>query len=101
MKTQIGNDEVTEIGYIFNNKYWGKGYAIEAVRACVDLAFNQFGLDKLYATIRPENAASIRLAEKLGMRKTGEYVIMYGNKEMLHDIYVLENGLPDETEWPG
>ena len=70
---------------------WEHGYAIEAARACVDLAFHRFGLDRLCATIRPENAASVRVAEKLGMWKIGEYVKIYQDKEMPHDIYVLEN----------
>ena len=69
----------------------GNSYAIEASRACVDLAFNRYGLDKLYASIRPENAASVKLAEKLGMRKIGEYIKTYQGKEMPHDIYMLEN----------
>jgi len=90
IKTEINGDEVTEIGYIFNNKYWGKGYAIEAARACVDLAFNQFGLERIYATIRPENTASVKVAERLGMRKTGQYIKVYQDKEMPHDIYMLE-----------
>ena len=90
MKTEINGDEVTEIGYIFNNKYWGHGYATEAASACVDLAFNRFGLDIVYTTIRPENIASVKVAERLGMRKTGQHVKVYQGKEMLHDIYMLE-----------
>jgi RimJ/RimL family protein N-acetyltransferase len=90
MKTEINGDEITEIGYIFNNKYWGMGYAIEAARACVDLAFNQFGLERVYATIRPENTASVKVTERLGMMKTGQYIKVYQDKEMPHDIYMLE-----------
>ena len=64
-------------------------YAIEAARACVDLVFKRFGFERLYATIRPENVASAKLAEKIGMRKIGEVMKAYHDKEMLHDIYVL------------
>ncbi|MDR0839083.1 MAG: GNAT family N-acetyltransferase [Oscillospiraceae bacterium] len=91
MKSEVNDEKVTEIGYIFDNKYWGKGYALEAARACVELAFGEYGLDKLYATIRPGNAASVRLAEKLGMSKAGEYVKTYKDKEMLHAIYAMCN----------
>jgi RimJ/RimL family protein N-acetyltransferase len=91
MKSETDGTEVTEIGCIFNNKYWGKGYAIEAARACAELAFGEFELERLYAAIRPENAASVRLAEKLGMRKIGECVKTYRDKEMPHDIYALDN----------
>ena len=65
-------------------------YAIEAARACVDLAFKRFGVEKLYATIRPENEASVKVAVKLGMQKTGQYIKGYQGKDMPHDIYVLE-----------
>ena len=91
MKSEVDGKNVVEIGYVFDNTAWGHGYAIEAARACVDLAFDRIGLDKLYATIRPENAASVKVAEKLGMRKTGQYVKAYQGKEMPHDIYILEN----------
>ena len=91
MTNEIGGETVVEIGYIFDDAVWGQGYAIEAARACVDLAFDRFGLRRLYATIRPENMASVKLAEKLGMRKTGRYVKVYQGKEMTHDIFVLQN----------
>lgn len=91
MKSDVNGETVTEIGYIFDDAVWGHGYAIETARACVDLAFGRFGLDKLYATIRPENTASVRLAEKLGMRRIGQHTKTYKGKEMPHDIYVFEN----------
>ena len=90
MKSDVNSETVTEIGYVFDNAVWGHGYAIEATRACVDLAFGRFGLDKFHATIRPENVASARLAGKLGMRRTGQYTKTYKEKEMPHDIYELE-----------
>jgi len=90
IKSEINGETVVEIGYIFNNTVWGHGFAYEAALACVDLAFNRFGIQRLYATIRPENAPSIKLAKKLGMCKTGEYVKIYQDKEMPHDIYVLD-----------
>jgi RimJ/RimL family protein N-acetyltransferase len=95
MKSDINGETVVEIGVIFDDTVWGRGYAVEASRACVDLAFNRIGIDKLYATIRPENTASVRLAEKLGMRKIGEYIKTYREKEMPHDVFVLENTKKD------
>ena len=90
MKQDLNGETIVQIGYIFDNSVWGQGYAIEAARACVDLAFSRFGIERLYATIRPENATSVRLAKKLGMRKIGETVKTYKEKEMPHDIYYLE-----------
>jgi len=91
LKSELDGVPVMEIGYIFDDTVWGHGYAAEAARACVDLAFHRFGADKLYATIRPENAASVNVAVKLGMKKTGEYVKTYRDKAMPHDIYMIEN----------
>ena len=91
MKSDLNGETVVELGYIFDNTVWGQGHAMEAVRACIDLAFNEFGVDRLYVTIRPENVASVKLAEKLGMRKTGEFIKTYQGKEMPHDIYEFDN----------
>jgi len=92
IKSEINGESVVEIGYIFDNSVWGQGYAFEAARVCVELAFAQYGLDKLFAEIRPENTASVRLAKRLGMEKTGEYIKTHQGKEMPHDIYVLHKG---------
>jgi len=90
MNSEINSKSVVEIGYIFDVSVWGNGYAIEAVSACASLAFNSFNIEKLYATIRPENTASVNVALKLGMWKTGAYGKTYQNREMLHDIYELD-----------
>ena len=90
INSELLDEPIVEIGYIFDDSVWGHGYAVEAARACVDLAFNRFGFDKLYATIRSENDASVKVAVKLGMQRTGQYIKTYQDKEMPHDIYVLE-----------
>ena len=87
---KLNSEPIVEIGYIFDDAVWNNGYAIEAARACVTIAFQRFGIDKLYATIRPENEASAKVAIKLGMQKIGQYIKTYQGKEMPHDIYVME-----------
>ena len=57
----------TEIGYRLVRPYWGRGYATEAARAVRDYAFNILRLPRLIAMIDPQNVASIRVVEKLGM----------------------------------
>jgi len=91
LRSELDGESIVEVGYIFDDSAWGQGYAIEAAYACADLAFSRFGVGKLYATIRPENEASVKVAMKLGMKKTGSYVKIYQDKEMPHDIYVLES----------
>jgi [ribosomal protein S5]-alanine N-acetyltransferase len=56
-----------EIGYRLNPDFWGRGIATEAASACRDHGFATLGLDRLVSIIDPQNAASIRVAEKVGM----------------------------------
>ncbi len=56
-----------EIGYLFLRSYWGLGLATEGAVACRDYGFNKLGLQKLISLIDPDNKASIRVAEKVGM----------------------------------
>jgi RimJ/RimL family protein N-acetyltransferase len=56
-----------DIGYAFLPEYGGQGYAIEAARAVLAHA-KQLGLKRIVATVRPDNSASIRVLEKLGLR---------------------------------
>jgi len=50
----------------------GKGYATEAARAAIDWSFERFGLTRIVSLIHPLNAASRRVAERLGERRTDE-----------------------------
>jgi RimJ/RimL family protein N-acetyltransferase len=60
-----------EIGWRLGRSGWGKGYATEAARAIVEFAFEVVGADVLYAVADPDNAASIKVMERLGMRYVG------------------------------
>lgn len=57
-----------ELGWWVWKAHWGLGYAPEAGLALVAFAAREMGLDRLVAVIDPDNAASIRVAEKIGMR---------------------------------
>lgn len=54
-----------EIGYVFNEHYWKKGYAKEACSALIEKAFED-GIHRIYAECDPDNPNSWRLLEKLG-----------------------------------
>lgn len=58
-----------DLGYIFDPAYGGHGYAIEAVTAMVTYAFEQLGVRRITASCFADNHASVRLLEKLGMRR--------------------------------
>ncbi len=62
-----GND-FDELIYVFHVQSWGKGYATEAGRATLAYVFEKSTLDKIYATIYPDNGPSIKVADKLGMK---------------------------------
>ena len=62
-----------EIGWVFAPEVHGQGYATEAARAVLDLAFGQLGLHRVVATCDPRNRASYRVMEKLGMRREGHH----------------------------
>jgi RimJ/RimL family protein N-acetyltransferase len=59
---------VVEVGYAFLPPFRGRGYAFEAASAALRHARDALGLPRLHAIVDPENALSIRVLEKLGMR---------------------------------
>lgn len=63
-----------EIGYVFHPDYSGQGFATEAVRALLDIAFGTYGLHRVTARIDARNLASVRLAERVGMRQEAHLV---------------------------
>lgn len=82
-----GQPEV-EVGYRLARAWWGHGYATEAARAVCGYAFNVLCIRRIIAMIDPQNAASIRVAEKLGMRY--EKPIMLEGYTHPDYIYALE-----------
>jgi len=60
--------DAADIGFAFLPAYWGKGYAYEAANAILNFAKADLGLKRILATTRPENIASQKLLEKLGLR---------------------------------
>ncbi|MCF6765498.1 GNAT family N-acetyltransferase [Thiotrichales bacterium 19S3-7] len=57
-----------EIGWRLAAKYWGNGYAPEAANAMLDIAFNQFGLEKIVSFTVKDNLNSRRVMQKIGMK---------------------------------
>lgn len=58
-----------EIGYVFNDKYWGKGYATESVLKLMKYAFTTLGIRRIIAHCDPKNPNSWKLLERVGMRR--------------------------------
>ena len=82
-----GRSEV-ELGYRLARTAWGQGYAVEAARAVRDYAFQTLNLRRLIAIIDPSNTASIRVAEKIGMRY--EQDVMLDGYSHPDRVYAME-----------
>jgi [ribosomal protein S5]-alanine N-acetyltransferase len=77
-----------EVGWHVRRDLWRQGLATEAATACVELAFTKLGLPRVISLIRPENIASRRVAEKLGMKVWRQTI--RGEKRWIHDVFLLE-----------
>lgn len=62
------------IWYALDPAYHGHGYATEAARALVRFAFEQLGLHRVWADADPRNPPSIRVMERLGMRREAHHL---------------------------
>jgi len=60
-----------DVGFAFLPEAWGRGYARESAAAVLDHARDVLGLRRVLAITDPENAASIRVLERVGMRREG------------------------------
>jgi len=60
-----------DVGFAFLPEAWGRGYAMEAASAVLAHARDALGLRRVLAITDPENAASIRVLERIGMRREG------------------------------
>ena len=73
-----------EAGWLLARDRWGRGFATEAGRTILAYAFTQLGADHVISVIHPANAASIRVAERLGehlereIDLKGQRVLVYG-----------------------
>lgn len=65
---ELDGGSVAELGYDLRSDVWGHGLATEAASAVRDHAFDALGLERLISLVRVCNAASRRVAEKIGMR---------------------------------
>lgn len=81
---EIDNKTETEISYRILPEHWNNGYATEAADACKEYAETVLEKNRLISLIHPKNYASIRVALKLGAKRT-KTVVFIGEE---HDVYV-------------
>ena len=56
-----------ELGYTLHPSAWGQGYGTELARAILAFGFRDLGLDRIWASCRPENLGSRRILKKVGL----------------------------------
>ena len=93
-----------EVVYHLAKAHWGKGYASEMARATLRFGFEERGFDRIVAITKPQNAASINVMGKVGLRfeKYARYydmdVVQY---EIKREEFTPDEGhfnvLPDST----
>jgi len=57
----------TEIAYLLDPDFWGQGLATEAAKAGLRYGLDELGMETIVAIVHPENAASRRVIDKLGL----------------------------------
>ncbi len=62
-----------EIGWRLSSTHWGKGYASEAARGALHVAFQQLGLSEIVSFTTVGNRRSRRVMERIGMNYSGEF----------------------------
>lgn len=63
----------TDIGWRLKKSAWGKGYATEGAKLCLDYAFNELKLESVIAICPIRNSKSQRVMKKIGMTKMGVF----------------------------
>ena len=72
-----------EVGYSLDRPFWGQGFATEGVRASLEYARAECKQDRVISIIRPDNRASIRVAERLGATLDGD-VEFFGGRSLIY-----------------
>jgi RimJ/RimL family protein N-acetyltransferase len=63
----IDEQDEVEVAYTIARRYWGQGFATEAAQAILNYGFQNLDLTRLICLPDPENVASQKVAEKIGM----------------------------------
>ncbi|WP_312398652.1 GNAT family protein [Chryseobacterium sp.] len=80
-----------ELGITLNKFFYGKGYASEALKSVIDFLFNDLNKHRIMASIDPDNGDSMKLMERIGLRKEAHFVksLFWKNKWVDDVIYAV------------
>jgi len=62
-----------DIGWRLKRAAWGKGYATEGAKRCIEYAFNDLGINKIISVCTVKNTKSEKVMKKIGMTKIGAF----------------------------
>lgn len=86
---QWKDQEVLEIGYLFERPHWHQGYATEAAKACKQYAFEKLNASEVCSIIRDSNTASQNVTMRNGMVMKDQWIKHYKGVDMPHYRYVV------------
>ncbi len=82
-----------EIGWRLQKEYWGKGYATEAAKACLQYGFKTLQFEKIFSFTSKLNLRSEKVMQSIGMQKAGEFNhpnIAVNSSLRRHVLYKIE-----------
>ncbi len=86
---QVDGKILTEVGYLFEKKYWHQGYATEAAFTCLCYAVDVLNEEKIYAIIRDNNIPSQKVALRNHMVPCAKTVRHYYGIDMPHTVFCV------------
>ena len=86
---QWKDQEVLEIGYLFERSHWHQGYATEAAKACKQYAFEKLNASEVCSIIRDSNTASQNVTMRNGMVMKDQWIKHYKGVDLPHYRYVV------------
>jgi RimJ/RimL family protein N-acetyltransferase len=98
------DSRVADIGFGLYRQFWGQGFATEAVRALLSFGFEEPGMHHLSGEPIAANTASIRVMEKVGMRREGHFRERYWFEDRWWDSFhyaILDHEWQDQKSRPG
>ncbi len=80
--------KIATVGYTFNRHYQNKGYATEALLNLMHYLFTKRGVERIEAKVLPENERSIKLLERVGMKREARLKKGVSIKGKLCDVLI-------------
>ena len=94
----LQNASEVEIAYAIGKAFWGQGYVTEAARATLRYGFETYPLEQIIALAVPDNLASQRVMQKIGMHFQGRTDRYYNTELVLYSLK-RDEFTPDDSPY--